>query len=182
MEVVKAVRDMAEVKHLTTTGVLEINTLGFLSHVSGVGAGSNSNSRIGSKLRPLSLTMKLCVQNDNTGIAGSSCFRLMIVRARVNAALALADMPNLLDTANYAKYFVLYDKFMTITGPAGGGPQVLSRKIFIKAKRFLEIQYDGASSTVGNNLIYVYFVGDHAVTDGRAPDADWSTLLSFNDL
>ncbi len=106
----------------------------------------------------------------------------MIVRSRLpDRFLVVGDMPTLLGKTNYNNIFVLYDKFLTVTGNAGSGPQSITRKVFIKKKRFLRLTF-AAGTLIDLNGVYFYRVGDKAAANADAPDIQASFDLSFKDV
>ncbi len=163
--------------------ITEINTTKAIQRLANVGQGLTETTRIGDKITPVGLNVKFCIKNNNAGINGTSCSRLMIVRSRIpDRVLAVTDMPGLLNKTDYNKIFVLYDKIFTVTGPDGSGPQNVSRKIFIKKKRFLRLEYVAGSSDTALNMPYVYVVGDFAAANGNAPDIELMYNLSYKDI
>ncbi len=179
----KIILDNSETKFDEGSFSFEINTTKTIQRLANVGQGVTEITRVGDKITPIGLNIKFCISNANAGINGPSCSRLMIVRSRIpDRVLAVTDMPGLLNKSDYNKIFVLYDKYFTVTGPDGSGPQSITRKIFIKKKRFLRLEYVAGSSDTALNMPYVYVVGDFAAANGNAPDIKLMYNLSYKDI
>ncbi len=180
---VKAIiMDVSETKHKDTTITVEVNSAKSITHLTPIAQGTTETTRIGDKLHPIGLTVHMCLGNSNAGINGASCSRIMIARSRLGRALTVSDFPVLQGITDYNKIFVLYDKYITVTGPDGAGPQSIARKIFIKKKRFLRCEYAPGSTTTVLNGVYLYTVGDFAAANGNAPDLEAQCHLSFKDI
>ncbi len=179
----KILLDRSETKHSANTVSTEINTTGTITHLTSINQGTTEITRIGDKITPTSLTIKFCLENKNAGAIFASCVRLMIVRSRIpDRFLVAGDMPStILSKSDYNKIFVLYDKLMTVTGGDGGGPQAITRKVFIKKKRFLRLTYV-AGGNIDLNGVYFYRVGDKAPANADAPDIQAAFDLSFKDV
>ncbi len=174
--------DRSETKHRSTQINAEVNNIGAITHLSGISQGSTETTRVGDKITPVSLTWKFCLENINVGSQLPSCVRLMIVRSRIpDRFLVVADLPTLLGKSDYNNIFVLYDKYLTVSGNAGAGPQSITRKVFIKKKRFLRLTYK-ATTLIDLNGIYFFAVGDTAPANANSPDIKGNFELSFKDI
>ncbi len=174
-------RETSETKIHDQTITTEVNSTGSLTHITGIAQGVTEVTRIGDRLWPKSLTVQLCLKNGNAS-AAASCNRVMIVRSRLQRALTSSDLPAVQGITDYNKIFVLYDKYITVTGPDGAGPQSVTRKIFIKKKRFLRLEYAAASTVTVMNGVYIWLVGDFAAANAAAPDIEIQTHMAYNDL
>ncbi len=181
-QIVKVMLNESETKHKDTTITVEVNTAKSITHLTPIAQGTSETTRIGDKLLPIGLTVNMCLKNANAGINGPSCSRIMIARSRLGRALTVSDFSVVQGITDYNKIFVLYDKYITVTGPDGAGPQSIARKIFIKKKRFLRCEYAPGSTTTVLNGVYLYTVGDFAAANGNAPDLEAQCHLSFKDI
>lgn len=178
----KVLRDTSETKYVASAINVEANTTGNLTNVTVINQGTKETERIGDKIWPDSMTMKFCLENNNV-TTQTACVRLMIVRSRLaKTALVVGDFPGLLARTDYNTMFVLYDKFLVVGGTSSAGPQTISRKIFIKKKRFLRMEYLAANNTIALNGIYIYIVSDAAPASVIAPDITALTTLAFKDI
>ncbi len=174
--------DRSETKHRHVDINIEINNVSSITHLSGVAQGTTEITRVGDKITPVALTWKYCLENINVGSQLPACVRLMIVRSRIpDRLLVITDLPTLLGKSDYNKIFVLYDKMMTVTGNAGAGPQSITRKVFIKKKRFLRLTYV-AGGVIDLNGVYFYAIGDTAAANANSPDLKAAFDLSFKDV
>ncbi len=181
--VTKVLRNISEVKRHNRNLNIEVNTGGQVMALSAVGQGVALTQRIGEKIWPRSLTILMNLENLNVGAQIGSVARVMIVRSRLHRALIPSDMPATVSaTSDYTKFFVLYDKWLTVSGNAGAGPQTIVRKVHIGRKRFLRVEFEGTLTTVGAHLLYAFFIGDVTAGNVNAPDIEFSSSLSYNDL
>ncbi len=176
--VVKVIESTAEQKtHGISFGPTNITATQQLVGLTEVPIGTLTNERIGNKWRPQGLSFRYCIRRDaNTSVG--ACIRIMIVRSRLVDALVITDFPLLNKTSNYNRIFVLYDKIHVVTGATGAGPQVITRKGFIKKKRLLEMVSSFASTTNIKNALVLMFVTD---AGSLYPTIEGSFNLTFID-
>ena len=191
----RAIVNEAEAKHLDGhQAFVEINFAGSTTYdLSVIAQGDGENERVGNDIKPKYLALRYQVKAQQGTVQNDTEVRVLLFQWHPNSAqagdpstgvmLENGNNPFAYYKTNQTKQFtILHDGKYVVNAERASPSWLYLQDVTIPGQKMRKIHYNDATTTTGENHIYLMFIHNYGGVDVEPPEIAYDCRLRYTDL